>query len=517
MNDENVDESGAPPPPPTTTTTAKKFKSNRLTAGGNKEVEMRRTNTTASFNFDPNHMFMQYCIDLPDDMQEDVNDIDELMMEDAPKSESSEKICCILQLPSGATVKEYKISQDGTSMTVVLQTHKLMWHHRAIHMAITEGEDARTQNSIFSAYQKVALKQAIDEHDIVLDKAISKQEQIASVHFLKPVDRERNVKMTQHNYGTSARNPFQLAFAFFEMFVKTCKEDTPQKVTANVMSFYGRTNSTRATSSSRSDSAGVSHHSSSSCSSSRNSSTKKMSSTSRYSSSSCSSNTNDMDVDDEHNEEYDEEEHDEEEEYDEEEHNKEEHDEEEHEEEEHDIQDHEINRLKNDLIHAKNYAHYMRSELKKKEEKTLRDRDLMKEALATFKMNAASRTALLSEKLRDESDRSRKAQNDAELSSKKLEMSQNQLRAQEEMLAKLNAELAAQKEAVEQAHAARHDAEQKLIEVNNENLSLRNENILVLHDKEKISPLPQAGTKRPRHSVDNAIVNKVTTLSTIVE
>ena len=170
---------------------------------------------TIKIIFNPAHMFLQFLVKVPTNMQEDLTSINDLLdKEAAPTDCLNEMMSCILQLPSGATIRSYKVDQDGMSMKVIIEMHKLMWHHQAIDMAISQQEPS-TVDPIEQAVLKVALKAAINKHNIKLDRELARNEMMVLINFIRPVDRDLKVRMKQYSYGMSTKNKYQLAFAFF--------------------------------------------------------------------------------------------------------------------------------------------------------------------------------------------------------------------------------------------------------------------------------------------------------------
>ena len=204
-------------------------------------------------SLDPN-MFLQYKLSLPDDVVESTITDPQILLENllkgkSPSLESVEKLVLIVQLPSGSTIKQYKIASSGESIEIMIENHKLMWHPQAIHLAVMNG--GKIDDKIASkrgVLREAALTEAIKRHDHALSASISKREKILLVDLDERVDRNADTFVSIHNYGVTRENKLQLAFGYFEMAIMKVAEShtpTPDKIEVGEgeMQFFGRTKS----------------------------------------------------------------------------------------------------------------------------------------------------------------------------------------------------------------------------------------------------------------------------------
>ena len=200
--------------------------------------------TTSKELFIDPHLSLQYELNLPRTSKRTITkDLSHYLKRDSPKLSTEDKLCVILQLPYGCSLKSYRILPDGNSMKVYIDIHKLTWHSEAIHdQLIHSGSIDDNHDSRRGHHREDALEQAIQFHDQRMNNYISRREMVTTYRFKKTVDKNQNVIVTSHNFGVGDNNQLMVAFAYFEMFLKdeTKETKTPEQVEVKDMTFWGQ-------------------------------------------------------------------------------------------------------------------------------------------------------------------------------------------------------------------------------------------------------------------------------------
>ena len=221
-------------------------------------------------------MILQYQLSLYKDvMDSEITNsdayIEQLLREDVcPEIDSKDKLVFIVHLPIGAKMESYRINSSGDKIMIVCETHKLMWHPRAIHHAIMSqgseiGDAMDSKNAIT---RSTRLTEAIKNRKKISSSARSSKKEY-TIDLEKRVDRNGKTTVCIRNYSQSASNDMQLAFVYFEMDLikNTEMPSTPEKIRidhSKKMKSLGGGTTSSSRSTSRSTSSGPSSHSTSS-------------------------------------------------------------------------------------------------------------------------------------------------------------------------------------------------------------------------------------------------------------
>ena len=154
------------------------------------------------------------------DIQEEDSGIAAYMQSnELPSLECDEKLVVIVQLPSGAKVKDFNIDKSGSELSIGIELHKLMWHPNAMHITVMKDRAFARESAVRKTMRLAGLVEGIKRHNQALgNDAILKCEKNIKIGLLHRVHREQGrIICSAHSYDTSEINDMQCAFVYFEM------------------------------------------------------------------------------------------------------------------------------------------------------------------------------------------------------------------------------------------------------------------------------------------------------------
>ena len=168
-------------------------------------------------------------------------------------------------------------------------------------------------------------------------------------------------------------------------------------------------------------------------------------------------------------------------------------------EEDYDDKNIEIQKLRKELEDSYKDNHEL--DLKLRMEKTDSDREkrFLENAIVENQNNLETmekRARSISEKLKVEILRSEQAKEKTELAEQQMKFSQKKVEEQHDYIARLEKELLENKLALKAANSSCQNAKQKAADLLNENLALKGQNVLAIHE-------PNVSYKRPRKAFEN--------------
>lgn len=189
-----------------------------------------------------NKRILQYMLSLPTDSDRRGDSISDQLKSSTLgggiSDETEDKLVLIVQLPSGATVKDVRVLKDGRKFVVTTEAHKLMWNPYVMHKTISESgviDDAA--GSYRSFVREMSLQNAIREWSRSNDNIMSTKTEEMKIRLdVKVNQKQSTIKKSVHNFTVSNVNKTQLSFAYFEFetFQECEKKSTPQKMMLDI-------------------------------------------------------------------------------------------------------------------------------------------------------------------------------------------------------------------------------------------------------------------------------------------